>query len=333
MFERIVFAPLYRGKKIETAFQFYLTGWRSGCRMPASEATPFRSMSHLPGHRRSSQGRRLETRSALGRGLAVLECFEPVSRPLANADLSRLTGIPKPTVTRLVATLVEFGYLKPSAQVDHYELSARAIGLARSFLDGIDARAIARPHLAELAEFADAASFLAVRDGPDMVLVEVLRSRSAPVSLQLDVGARLSLVTSALGRAWLAALGERALERVLDELAETHGAAWSKLRRNLLRSLPGIRRDGYCVSIGDWHPQINTAAVPLRSAQGELMAVNCGALSFALSESRLRELIVPQLVRTAGEIAEEIGGSAALAAMRYPQTKEETPSCIAEKSF
>lgn len=263
----------------------------------------------------------------------MLECFEPVSRPLANGELSRLTGIPKPTVTRLVATLVRLGYLKPSTRPDHYELTARAIGLARSFLDGIDARAIARPHLAELAEFSGAASFLAVRDGPDMVLVEVLRSRSAPVSLQLDVGARLSLATSALGRAWLSALSERVLEQVLAELAAAHEAIWPKLRRGLLRSLSEIRSEGCCVSIGDWHPQINTAAVPLRSAQGELMAINCGAPSFALSESRLREVIVPRLIRTAGEIAEEIGGSAALAAIRYQRTIEETRKCIVEKSF
>lgn len=266
--------------------------------------------------RRTASVARAEPRSALERGFAVLHCFEPVSRPLANGELSRLTGIPKPTVTRVVASLVGLGYLKPAAEADHYELSARSVRLARAFLDSVDLRAIARPHLADLAEFSGASSFLAVRDAADMVLVETMRSRSAPVSLRSDVGTRLSLATSALGRAWLAALGERALAQVLDELAVFHGAGWPKLRRSVLRAIAATRSEGCCVSIGDWHPEINTAAVPLRSAEGELLAINCGGPSFWLSERRLRDELVPRLIETARTIAGEIGGSAATDAMR-----------------
>ncbi len=270
--------------------------------------------------------------SALQRGFAVLHCFESASGPLANGDISRLTGIPKPTVTRLIATLVSIGYLRPSHEADHYQLSARVVRLARAFLDGIDVRSVARPYLAELAESTGASSFLAVREGADVVLVETWRSRSAIVLLRSEVGSRLSLATSALGRAWLAALGEQALARVLDELASVHGAAWPKMRRGLAAALAEVRRDGCSVSVGDWRPEINTAAVPLRTAEGELMAINCGGPAFTVSERRLRETVVPRLKATAGAIAAEIGGTAGLDAIQYPCTKSETKPCIAEQS-
>lgn len=270
-------------------------------------------------------------RSALERGFAVLHCFEDAMRPLANGDISQHTGIPKPTVTRVIATLVRLGYLKPAREPDHYELSARTVRLARAFLDRIDLRAIARPYLGELAEFAGAASFLAVRDGPDVVLVETARARSAVVLLRSEVGTRLSLATSALGRAWLASLGDAALARVLGELAAFHGPAWPKLRKGLARALAETRRAGCCVSIGDWHADINTAAVPLRTAEGELMAINCGGPAFALSERRLRDAVVPRLVATAHAIAEEIGGAAAIDAIRHTQSHTEEKPCIAEK--
>lgn len=269
-----------------------------------------------PAVRRPAHAARSEPRSALERGFAVLHCFEPVSRPLTNGEISRLTGIPKPTLTRVIASLVRLGYLKPSLEADHYELSARTVQLARAFLDSVDVRAAARPHLAELAEFAGASSFLAVRDGPDMVLVETMRSRSAPVSLRSEVGTRLSLATSALGRAWLGALGEQALSTVLEELAAFHGREWPKLKRGISRALGEVHEEGCCVSIGDWHPEINTAAVPLRSAEGEPMAINCGGPAFSLSERRLRDEIVPRLIETAHAIAGEVGGSAATEAIR-----------------
>ena len=44
---------------------------------------------------------RPDTVSALERGIAVLRCFDEDRRVLSPTELSRLTGIPRPTVTRL----------------------------------------------------------------------------------------------------------------------------------------------------------------------------------------------------------------------------------------
>ena len=44
--------------------------------------------------------------SALERGISVLRCFTADVRELSNTALSRQTGIPRPTVTRLASTLV-----------------------------------------------------------------------------------------------------------------------------------------------------------------------------------------------------------------------------------
>jgi DNA-binding IclR family transcriptional regulator len=64
------------------------------------------------------------TVSALERGIAVLRCFEPGGGALRNGELARRTGIPKPTLTRLAATLVSLGLLKHARADDRYELAA-----------------------------------------------------------------------------------------------------------------------------------------------------------------------------------------------------------------
>lgn len=263
--------------------------------------------------------------SALERGFAVLHCFEPVSRPLANADLSRMTGIPKPTITRVVATLVSLGYLAPARETDHYELTARPVRLARAFLDAIDVRTTARQHLADLAELAHAVAFLGVRDGPHIIVVEAQRSRSVPVLLRAGVGTRLPLTTSAMGRAWLAALSEKSLEKVFHELSTIHGVEWPRMTVELKTKLEETRLAGCCISIGDWHPEINTAAVPIRTATDDLLVINCGGPAFTVPEERMRAMIVPRLLQTAHVIANEVGGSSGREAIRYdsPDTGRE----------
>src|SRR5690348_16828237 len=54
--------------------------------------------------------------SVLHRGLSILECFDSAQgiRGIALTELAGMTGLPKATVHRLCAQLVDFGYLTKS---------------------------------------------------------------------------------------------------------------------------------------------------------------------------------------------------------------------------
>ncbi len=88
----------------------------------------------------------------------------------------------------------------------------------------MDVRQIARRLMQELADFAKAEVSLGTRDRLSMIYVENCRS-SALLTLSLDVGSRISLATSAMGRAWLAAISESERREVLDPVANLAGAA------------------------------------------------------------------------------------------------------------
>lgn len=247
--------------------------------------------------------------SALERGIAVLRCVEASGGSLSNGEISRRTGIPKPTVTRLVATLVALNYLKQASDTDNFSLSAGVVSLARAFLAGLDVRTTARPHMVELAETARAAVYLAIRDGLEMVLIEVCRSRSTVLLSRLDVGSRLSMANSALGRAYLSGLDPEKRHALLDQLRIANGADWPKVAPGLERALEDAALRGYCMSAGEWHPDIHSIATPILAPTGELVAVNCGGPAFAFSEDHLRNVIAPKLIETARAIARDMGGT------------------------
>ena len=52
--------------------------------------------------------------TALARGLDILRCFGPSDEYLGNAELAKRTSIPRPTVSRMTATLTQLGYLRLS---------------------------------------------------------------------------------------------------------------------------------------------------------------------------------------------------------------------------
>jgi IclR family transcriptional regulator, positive regulator for flagellar biogenesis len=251
---------------------------------------------------------RPDTVSALERGIAVLRCFTETRRELTPTELARLTGVPRPTVTRLASTLVTLGLMKQDPGTEAYMLGPGVVSLARVFLAGLDVRAVARPHMNALAEATGGSVYLAVPDGLDMVLIETCRPRTTMLAPRLDVGSRAPMANAALGRAYLWALPAKERQNLIESLRLARGSDWAALESGLTRALRDADKLGYCISAGEFHREIHSVSVPVIGPGGEVMALNCGSAAFAFSEAHLRKVVAPQLRRMAETLAAEIGG-------------------------
>lgn len=255
-------------------------------------------------------GRPGDTVSALERGISVLRCFSADVRELSNLELSRRTGIPKPTVTRLAATLVGLGLLRQDAATETFSLGAAVVSLSQAFLAGLDVRGSARPVMRAMSDATGGTGFLAVRDGLEMVIIEVSRPRTSMISSTLDVGSRVPLANSALGRAYLAGIDPREREQLIETLHLSRGSEWARIAPGLTRALKDAAQSGYAASYAEWHREISSIAVPLVGSNGEVMALNCGGAAYTFTEERLRDEVAPHLRDAAQAIAREIGGAA-----------------------
>ena len=272
-----------------------------------------------------------ESVSALERGFRVLDCFVAAARPLGNSEVADLTGIPRPSVTRLIATLVGLGHLRPVESSERWELAAGVVRLAQAFLGTLNIRDYARAHLQRLAEELGSSSFLGVRDGLEVLVVEAARPRAAVAVMSADVGTRMSLAHSALGRAWLLGVTPQMRDMVLRQLADAAVVPGGK-KAELLQSLEGARAGGYIVSLGEWHPAIYAAAVPVRTADGQVVTLNSGGPAFMLPEETLRERVVPALLAAAQALARDIGGLAGPALTRLHEVDAQAGVRVPEVS-
>lgn len=229
--------------------------------------------------------------TALARGLDVLRCFQPGSGALGNQDLARLTGLPKPTISRITYTLTVLGYLRYDTGTGKYAPGYGVLALGFGMLASLEVRELVRPCMEALARETGAAVALGAFDGERMTYLEALHG-SPELYLRLPVGHRITL-DSAMGRAYLASLPdpERAallqrqpgvlkpemVERACREFRETGGA---------------------CYAIGDWQPGINAVAVAFRpAAGGGTYVMSCGGPEQLLPEPALRERIGPMLLQ------------------------------------
>jgi DNA-binding IclR family transcriptional regulator len=260
------------------------------------------------GRPRAKQDRHFVT--ALARGLEVLTCFRSGDALLGNGELAERCQLPKSTVSRLAQTLARLGYLRYVDDVAKYRLGGATLGLGSAMLSGMAVRQLARPMMQEVADFSQAVVALGLRVGLGIIYIEVCRHQAA-LSLSLDVGSRLPLTTTAVGRAYIAGASEEERQDILQQLRTSDEAGWPRVKRMIDAALEQHRKLGCCSSFGEWQADVSGVAIGFRPGGGlPAMSINCGAQSFNLSRAFLLGEVRPRLASVVRRLEESLGQDA-----------------------
>lgn len=247
----------------------------------------------------SGQDRQFIT--SLHRGLEVLRAFRPEDRVgLSNGDIAERTGLPNSTVSRLTFTLLKSGYLLYDNDTGRYSMGVPVLSLGYACLSGLPVRDTARKYMRELADECGEGVQVALGSRVDQTMIYLATARARGIiSLQLDVGSRISLSRSAMGRAYLAACSsdDRAeLLEIIEQNAEP--GQWPDLRDSIQSAKEQIETRGFYANLGEWQKGVHSVSVPFKSQQlgVPLLAFNLGGPSAYLPPEKLVEEFGPKLV-------------------------------------
>ncbi len=245
--------------------------------------------------------------TTLARGLDVLRCFTPLEPLLGNKEISVRTGLPKPTVSRLTYTLTKLGYLRHNMRLGKYQLGSAVLSIGYPLLASMSVRQVARPFMKELADYCNGSVSIGMRDRLNMVYVESCRSGTSLTSLP-DIGTSVPIAAAAVGRAFLAACTPPERDAVLNQIMVKDPESHRKFRAAIDKSLDDFRGRGFCVSLGELRREIHAVGVPMRrTADGEIVAFNCGVPAFTLKKGQLEEDIGPRLLAMVRNVEAALG--------------------------
>ncbi|WP_245549148.1 IclR family transcriptional regulator [Noviherbaspirillum massiliense] len=234
--------------------------------------------------------------TALARGLEVLACFRSGDKLLGNQELADRSRLPKSTISRLTYTLTKLGYLQYDEDAGKYRLGTATLALGSAMLSRLDIRQLARPYMQELADFSAATVSLGMRDRLSMIYVENCRSQAA-LTIRLDVGARIPIALTAMGRAYLAEVSESERNDILERVRELDEYTWPSIRTGVMHSVEEYHSIGCCTSFGDWQADVNAIAVAFKPANSNsVLSINCGGPSFTVKPEFLLNEVKPRLL-------------------------------------
>jgi IclR family mhp operon transcriptional activator len=225
--------------------------------------------------------------------------------------LHQVTGLPKPTIVRLLDTLIALGYVVNDRRQGGYQVTSLVRSLSAGFHGDPLVVEAARPFAIAFTRKHQWPIAVAVLDR-DAVVIRFSTIPESPVSpFHATVNNRLQLMSRALGRAYLAfcpASERNLLLRMLatsrdpeDELARNHAAA--------LTLLAMIRRAGFAERSATVEPKSSsTLAVPVMLGRKVLATVGVSFFTSAISKAEAVERYLPPL----REMASNIEASVAL---------------------
>jgi IclR family mhp operon transcriptional activator len=191
-----------------------------------------------------------ETMRGLERGLRVLEALE--AQPISSLhELHLATGIPKPSLLRVLQTLERFHLV--SRRLDgRYRTSTNLTSRPRRHAQHERVAEAAAPVLDRLCQTVSWPSDLLVPSGDHMLIAETSRTRTPfPIGGPARIGVHVNWLLSAVGRVYLAYCPERERERVLRRLRRSDRLedGLAKEPRQLDKILAETRKRGYGVRV------------------------------------------------------------------------------------
>jgi len=235
----------------------------------------------------------------VGRSFAIMEALS--RRPRGTiAALADETDLPRPTVVRLLKTLVELGYATRISREAGYRLTDKVLGLAQGirFVDRLVD--VASPHMSRFTRRYGWPLYLGTISDR-AITIRHSTAPESPMSFERTaLQKRSPILSSALGHAWLAFCSAEERRNVLRHLGVKPDA-------KLAASFAKIRKDGYAFTILPRSGRLQGIGVAIRDGERVMGCLSMRFIRSAMSEAEAGRRYGAPLNALAEAIAADAG--------------------------
>jgi DNA-binding IclR family transcriptional regulator len=242
---------------------------------------------------------------------AIFQTLVSTTAEVGIGDLSRRTGLSKATVHRLLVALEQNRFIEQNPETRQYRLGLRLFELGSHAVSQVDLVSIAQPFMEDLAEATGETTHLGViRDGMVLYIAKVEGWHALRMPTQ--VGTRMPLHSTALGKVLLAHLSDEERDGFLDNIDYIPTTPNTITKRELLHAALGsVRSNGFAVDNEELEVGLRCIAAPIRNYTGQVIgAISVSGPTTRLTVTKTSEIAV-QIVKAATSASERLGGPGA----------------------
>ena len=231
----------------------------------------------------------------------LLEVIAAKDQHYSLQGLVAQTGLPKPTLHRMLQQLEVAGLLQRESDGRHYATGTRLRRLAENLLLNDSRHGARHAVLRQLVEEVGESCNLTALAGGEVVYLDRVET-AAPLRFYLHPGSRVPVHCSASGKIFLAQMSPAQRQRLLahaplERCTARTVTALPRLEKEIL----GVQSDGYALDNEEFLPGLRCIAVlvpPGRGATASNLCIAVQAPSMRLSADKAKKLL-PAMQRAA----------------------------------
>jgi IclR family pca regulon transcriptional regulator len=261
------------------------------------------------------------TVQSLAKGFKVLHAFTAQEPELTMAEVARKAGMDNATAFRFLNTLVSIGYIEKVEGSRCFRLSLKVLDLGFHAIARSDLRTHARPILRSLVGELNEAASIGVLDGSSVMYVERVQAGLTQLGVDVRIGSRVPVYSTAVGQAILAWLPREMQLQVLSgqPLIKLTDTTITDLDA-LLARLEDIRSVGYALSDGETVAGLYVLAVPVLDIDGiPVAALSVAAPAHRNSLHHFRDNTLDAVVSAAAQLAKSLQATGGYASQHLPR--------------
>lgn len=240
-------------------------------------------------------------RSTASRLLSILDVFTIQKEALTLVEIGERAKMPIATTYRLVRELAEWGALE---RLDdrRYRVGLKLWEIGSLAPRQRDLRDVSRPYMQDLYEATKENVQVGVRDGTEVLIVEMISGRSA-VPTVTRVGGRLPLHATAVGKVTLAFSEPELLSKILEQRLPKLAPRTIIMPGQLVKAVEQTRQTHIGFAIEEMTRGASSVACPVLDPNGELVAAIALVVRASTDVSRL----APAVRTAALALSRELG--------------------------
>jgi DNA-binding IclR family transcriptional regulator len=208
----------------------------------------------------------------------------------------------------LLATLERFGYIEKCPEAVGYRIGLRAFEVGTLFLAANPLSSVLARALDELVEKTQSTAYLAVLDKDDVVMLNC-REGTLPIRFIWQVGDRLPLNTTAMGKAMLACMSSEEIDHHLGRGKTLRGLTEKSIRTRsqLDADIAKTRERGWGLARDESHAGLTAVGCAILDKKSHpIAAISVSFFDHPPNPKRLNQLATV-VMAVAGEVSNKIG--------------------------
>lgn len=244
-----------------------------------------------------------ERGSALNKALLVLEHLTQSHRPIGLAELAELICLPRQTIHRILQQLVDAQLIIRAPQKDRYVVGPALTQLSVQALSSLNTGTPVRAVLETVVEQTGETCNVGILDQDEVVYLERMEG-SAPLRLQLQVGSRVPVHCTAIGKLLLAYQHKNVRTRLLNArpLRRFTGHTFTDVAV-LEEEFARIRSQGYSFNDQEYVDGLTAIAVAIRDRESKVIAALAVHAPSTRMDIEKAQLYLPSINESAERIS------------------------------